>query len=213
MKFRRALAAVATTAAMAPVALMTAPSALAADATPSSNARVAASSPAAVHPAAASGLCMTGNPGYRPVLHTTITGLPGSIAEGSGWHTFTLTIANPSQARISGIHLFAGVSSSVTGFKALPTSQVQLQAYFPKTKRWENVTDTAGHSVGYFGWGWVSGKGHISIPMRVSVKKGAPVGQSMALGAGFYNDTRHKCTAITAATAKVRITAPGRHTR
>jgi hypothetical protein len=200
MKFRRALVTVATTAAIAPAALMAAPSAFAASAAPSA-------------PSAASGLCMTGNPSYRPVLHTALKGLPNKIAAGSGWHNFTLTIDNPSQSRFSNIRLFAGVSSTYVGFKAFPTSQVSLQAYFPKTKRWEDVTDTAGHTDGYFGQGWLGPHTHITVPMRINVKKTAPVGKAMTLGAGFYQDAQHKCTAITAATYKLQITAPARHTR
>ncbi|WP_269857416.1 hypothetical protein [Streptomyces sp. RPT161] len=216
MKFRRALVTVATTAAIAPAALMTAPSAFAASAVPSANADVVPSAASAGHPAttsSASGLCMTGNPKYRPVLRTALTGLPNKIAAGSGWHNFTLTIDNPSQSRFTNIHLFAGVSSTYVGFKAFPTSQVSLQAYFPKIKRWEDVTDTAGHTDGYFGWGWLSGHTHINVPMRINVKKNAPIGKALALGAGLYQDAAHKCTAITAVNHKMQIVAPARHTR
>jgi hypothetical protein len=216
MKFRRALVTVATTAAIAPATLMTAPSAFAASAAPSANASILPSAPSAAHPAttsSASGLCMTGNPNYKPVLHTAITGLPNKVAAGSGWHQFTLTIDNPSQTKVSNVHLFAGVSSTDVGFKAFPTSQVSLQAYFPKTKRWQDVTDTAGHTDGYFGWGWLNPHGHINVPMRINVKKNAPIGKGVALGAGFYLDATHKCTAITAATYKIQIATPVRPTR
>ena len=216
MKFRRALVTVATTAAIAPAALITAPSAFAASAAPSVNADVVPSASSAAHPAAASaasGLCMTGHPTYRPVLHTALNGLPNKVVAGSGWHGFTLSIDNPSQSKITNIHLFAGVSSTYVGFKAFPTSQVSLQAYFPKTKRWEDVTDTAGHTDGYFAWGWMGPHTHMNIPMRINVKKNAPVGKGMALGAGFYQDAAHKCTAITAANYRMQITAPPRHTR
>ncbi len=216
MKFRRALATVATTAAIAPAALMAAPSAFAASAGSPATADVVPSASSAAHPAAtslASGLCTTGHPTYRPVLRTELKGLPNKIAAGSGWHDFTLTIDNPSQSRISNVHLFAGVSSTYAGFKAFPTSQVSLQAYFPKNKRWMDVTDTAGHTDGYFAWGWLSGHSQLNVPMRINVKKNAPIGKAMALGAGFYQDAAHKCTAITAATYKMQVTAPARHTR
>ncbi|EST18521.1 hypothetical protein [Streptomyces roseochromogenus] len=195
MKLRRALVAVATTAAIASTTLLAATSANAAPSTPS----------------APSGLCTTGNPHYKPVLRTTISGLPVEIKAGSGWRNFTLTLDNPSQAKVTNIHLFAGVSSTTEGFKAFPTSQVSLQAYFPKTKRWENVTDTAGHTDGYFGWASISAHHHINIPMRINVTKKAPAGKAMDLGAGFYQDAKNKCTAITAATYKFQIIAPAKH--
>ncbi|AEW99161.1 hypothetical protein [Streptantibioticus cattleyicolor] len=215
MNFRRVLASATATAAIAAAPLLAAPAASAADgttaATTASTAAGAAahSAPTALRSATAAATtptCLARNPRYRPVLRTAISGLPTRIATGSGWHKFTLTIDNPSGSTVAGVRLFSGISSTDTTFKAFRTNQVTLQAYFPNIKRWVDVKDTAAESVGFFGTGRLPGHTHLNVPMRVYVKKTAPAAKGMVLGAGFYADAKNKCTAITAAEVKVRVT-------
>ncbi|GAA1882759.1 LAETG motif-containing sortase-dependent surface protein [Streptantibioticus ferralitis] len=247
MKLRRALVAVATTAAIAPAALMSAPSAFAADtAAPASSAPGASSTssapsttattsgtpstaPSAAVPTPSTGsgsvptstqgtkpptpgVCVVENPKYQAAVHTAITGLPGKIATGSGWHTFTLKVDNPSSTDVARINLFAGVGPVAKEAKAFSTSQVELQAYHPSSKQWKDVSDGSGHSVGYFGWGTLPAHTHFNVPMRIEVKKNAPIGKGLTLGAGFYLDKQYNCVATSAAAYKIQIVAPGTDT-
>ncbi|WP_269853678.1 LAETG motif-containing sortase-dependent surface protein [Streptomyces sp. RPT161] len=243
MKLRRALAAVATTAAIAPAALLSAPSAFAADAAapvpsaatgapsaapaPSASATASAAAPSPNTPAAhtgttpslpptatpsAPGVCVVQNPGYKAAVRTAISGLPGRIARGSGWHGFTLSVDNPTSASVTRINLFAGVGPAAKQAQAFATSQVELQAYHPKTKQWLDVTDGSGRSVGYFGWGMLPARTHFDVPMRIEVKKNAPIGNGLTLGAGFYLDKQYDCVAASAAAYRIQIVAPGTRT-
>jgi LPXTG-motif cell wall-anchored protein len=240
MKLRRALATVATTAAIAPAALLSAPNAFAA-ATPAplpsaatgtptpTTAAPAPATPSAAAPASSApltptgttqsatpttaptepGVCVVQNPKYKAAIRTAISGLPGKIARGSGWHAFTLTVDNPTSASVTHINLFAGVGPAAKATQAFTTGQVELQAYHPKTKQWADVTDGSGHSVGYFGWGTLPAHTHFNVPMRLEVKKGAPLGKGLTLGAGFYLDRQYNCVATSAAAYRIQIVAPG----
>ncbi|MFC5034791.1 hypothetical protein ACQFX6_32735 [Streptomyces sp. DSM 41987] len=54
------------------------------------------------------GLCAD-KPGYQEKVTTTLTGLPGKIVAGSGWHNFTLTTTNQSDKDASAVLFYAGV--------------------------------------------------------------------------------------------------------
>ncbi|MCQ4046643.1 LAETG motif-containing sortase-dependent surface protein [Streptantibioticus rubrisoli] len=233
MKLRRALAAVATTAAIAPAALLSAPNAFAATtAAPLPSAATgtpASATPSATAPASSApvtrtattqsatpataptepGVCVVQNPKYKAAIRTAISGLPGRIARGSGWHAFTLTVDNPTSASVTHINLFAGVGPAAKETQAFTTSQVELQAYHPRTRQWADVADGSGHSVGYFGWGTLPAHTHFNVPMRLEVKKNAPLGKGLTLGAGFYLDRQYDCVAASAAAYRIQIVAPG----
>ncbi len=237
MKLRRALATVATTAAIAPVALLSAPSAFAVDAAaplPSAAAGTPSAASAPTAPTAATpstpgaptahtggtpstaptapGVCVVRNPAYKAAVRTAISGLPGRIARGSGWHDFTLSVANPTSTGVARIDLFAGVGPATKASQAFTTSQVVLQAYHPSTRKWEDVSDGSGHSVGFFGWGELPAHTHVNVPMRIEVSKSAPIGNGLTVGAGLYLDKRYDCLAASEAAYRIRIVAPGTST-
>jgi LPXTG-motif cell wall-anchored protein len=145
-------------------------------------------------------------------VDVTINGLPGKIAAGSGWHKFSLNVFNPSDSTLQDLDFFAGASSDVDGVDLFRSKQVQLQAWNPDTKAWENL-DEEGYAVGYVGsTNELKPDYEVAIPLRVNVKAGAPVGAGFSLGATIYGDSDGECTGFGDVSYKFQIVAAGTDT-
>ncbi|WP_435226065.1 LAETG motif-containing sortase-dependent surface protein [Streptomyces sp. Tue6028] len=259
MKLRRAMAAAAATAAIAPLALLSAPAAFATDdttATPTASATASESpsesaspsatetTPEATDSATASASATESAPApsdsasasaTSPAPSTSapeesespdpepsecedskvdvsITGLPGKIAVGSGWHKFSLNVANNSESTLSDLGFFAGASSDKAGEDLFQSKKVQLQAYNPDEKVWEDV-DSEGYAVGFVGYtDELKPDYEVNIPMRINVKSSAPVGAGFSLGASIYGDADGECTGFGEVAYKFQIVAAGTDT-
>ena len=109
-------------------------------------------------------------------LDLTIKGLPGEIAAGSGWHTFTLNVSNSSDAVAKGITFFAGASSDKNGDNLFASKKVALQALNPQTNVWDDISE-GGKAVGYVGeTEQLKPDYELDIALRINVKPTAPVG-------------------------------------
>ncbi|WP_313884281.1 LPXTG cell wall anchor domain-containing protein [Streptomyces cynarae] len=257
MKLRRALAAAAATAAIAPLALLSAPAAFASDDTSSPSATVspsdtssasastsASASQSASSSASASASASqsasssasssasqstpagtpsnTSTPSDEPTepvgectdskADVSISGLPGKIAAGSGWHKFSLNVANNSDSTLENLSFFAGASADKNGDDLFKRKQVQLQAWNPDSKKWETLNED-GYAVGYVGTAdELKPDYEIDIPMRINVTSSAPVGAGFSLGATIYDDNAEKCIGLGEIAYKFQIVAAGTDT-
>ncbi|MGW1959201.1 LAETG motif-containing sortase-dependent surface protein [Streptomyces sp. NPDC001935] len=142
----------------------------------------------------------------------SITGLPGKIAAGSGWHKFSLNVLNNSDSTLSDLGFFAGASPDKNGEDMFKSKQVQLQAYNPDDKVWENV-DEDGYAVGFVGYtDELKPDYEVDIPLRINVKSSAPVGAGFSLGASIYGDADAECTGYGEVAYKFQIVAAGTDT-
>jgi LPXTG-motif cell wall-anchored protein len=142
-----------------------------------------------------------------------LSGLPGKIAKGSGWHPFTLTVKNPTKDDVPEIDMFPGVGpADPNAENAFSAKQVVLQEYNEHTKHWEGITDGDGHSVGYVGSTDLPKQTYAKIKMRLNVTSSAPVGKGLTIGAGIYLDKANNCLAATQVSYKIDIVAPGTST-
>ncbi|WP_234312616.1 LAETG motif-containing sortase-dependent surface protein [Streptomyces sp. SCSIO 75703] len=141
-----------------------------------------------------------------------ISGLPGKIVAGSGWHKFSLNVANNSDSTLEELVYLAGASSDADGDDLFRSRQVRLQAWNPDAKVWEDL-DEDGYAVGFVGQTPTLEPGYeVSIPMRVDVRPGAPVGAGFTLGATIYGDAEGDCLGFGDVSYKFRIVAPGTDT-
>jgi cobalamin biosynthesis Mg chelatase CobN len=273
MKLRRALVTAAATAALAPIALLSAPAAFAdepnadtvaeapassepaadatttpAESTPSSD--PAPSTPAAEEtktsspaptatgsattaPSASASATATDSPSGKPTetaeptdepsdgpgdectdskADISITGLPGKINRGSGWHRFSLNVANNSDSVLSDLGYFAGASADKAGENLFSTKKVQLQALNPDNGRWENIGED-GYAVGFVGYSDTLEPGYeVNIPMRINVTSAAPVGAAFSLGASIYGDADGECTGYGEVAYRFQIVGAGTDT-
>jgi LPXTG-motif cell wall-anchored protein len=272
MKLRRAMAAAAATAVIAPVALLAAPAAYAtgeSDAATSSSASASASadestssspspstsestgtdtdadkepetdtstsssasasttpsasastspSASASSPAPSTSATESETPDPEPSVcqdsqvDVSITGLPGKIAAGSGWHKFSLNVLNSSDSTLEDLDFFAGASPDRDGSELFRSGQVQLQAWDPDNKIWVDL-DEGGYAVGYVGYTDVLEPDYVvDIPMRLNVKASAPVGAGFTLGATIYGDATNECIGFGDVAYRFQIVAAGTDT-
>jgi LPXTG-motif cell wall-anchored protein len=231
MKLRRAMAAAAATAVIAPVALLAAPAAYATDeTTPPASPSASESTPETTPPASpsasesaspspsASAPEESETPDPEPSVcedtkvDVSITGLPGKIAAGSGWHKFSLNVANNSDSTLNDLDFFAGASPDKNGEELFSSKQVQLQAWDPQDKIWVDLNE-GGYAVGYVGYtDELKPEYQVNIPLRLNVSKSAPVGAGFSLGATIYGDNDDECIGFGDVSYKFQIVAAGTDT-
>ncbi|MGW1746077.1 LAETG motif-containing sortase-dependent surface protein [Streptomyces sp. NPDC002092] len=145
-------------------------------------------------------------------VDVSITGLPGKIAAGSGWHKFSLNVANNSDSTLNDLDFFAGASPDKNGEDLFKSKQVRLQAWNPDDKVWEDL-DEGGYAVGYVGYADELKPDYaIDIPLRVNVTSSAPVGAGFSLGATIYGDSDGECTGYGDVAYKFQIVSSGTDT-
>ncbi|WUH02399.1 LPXTG cell wall anchor domain-containing protein [Streptomyces violaceus] len=260
MKLRRAMAAAAATAVIAPVALLAAPAAYATDETsPAPSTSVSESAPetspapstsasesapetsTSPSPSASESAPETStspspstsesspaptasepeeseSPDPEPSVcedtkvDVSISGLPGKIAAGSGWHKFSLNVLNNSDSTLNDLDFFAGASPDKNGEELFTSKQVQLQAWDPQDKIWVDLNE-GGFAVGYIGYtDELKPDYQVAIPLRLNVKPSAPVGAGFSLGATIYGDNDAECTGFGQISYKFQIVSAGTDT-
>ncbi|MET7890812.1 LAETG motif-containing sortase-dependent surface protein [Streptomyces mirabilis] len=145
-------------------------------------------------------------------VDVSISGLPGKIAAGSGWHKFSLNVVNNSKSTLDELGYFAGASTDKAGDDLFQSKKVQLQAYNEETKAWEDV-DSEGYAVGFVGYTpELKPDYEVDIPLRINVKSSAPVGAGFSLGASIYGDADGQCTGFGQVAYKFQIVSAGTDT-
>ncbi|MFJ4975931.1 LAETG motif-containing sortase-dependent surface protein [Streptomyces coeruleorubidus] len=145
-------------------------------------------------------------------VDVSITGLPGKIAAGSGWHKFSLNVANNSDSTLNDLDFFAGASPDKNGEELFSSKQVQLQAWDPQDKIWVDLNE-GGYAVGYVGYtDELKPEYLVNIPLRLNVKPSAPVGAGFSLGATIYSDNNDECTGFGEISYKFQIVSAGTDT-
>ncbi|MEG8276979.1 LAETG motif-containing sortase-dependent surface protein [Streptomyces sp. AHA2] len=259
MKLRRAMAAAAATAVIAPVALLAAPAAYASDeTTPTPSASVSESAPetsaspsaSESEPAATTPAPSTSTSASAPQTSSSpsasasasspapstsepeesespdpepsvcedtkvdvgISGLPGKISAGSGWHKFSLNVLNNSDSTLNDLDFFAGASPDKNGEELFTSKQVRLQAWDPDSKVWTDLNE-GGFAVGYVGYtDELKPDYEVDIPLRLNVSKSAPVGAGFSLGATIYGDDDAECTGFGDVSYRFQIVSAGTDT-
>ncbi|MWA13041.1 LPXTG cell wall anchor domain-containing protein [Streptomyces sp. BA2] len=239
------MAAAAATAAIAPLALLSAPAAFATDATtpspstsatesatPSATATESATPTGSATPSATAtesatpapsatatesatptkqptgSATPTGEPTAEPTdcpvdengedadskLELGLSGLPGKIVAGSGWHQFKLTASNPSDEDLGEVQWLAAVDNFTESEdeKDWLANYAQIQYFNPDSKAWESIADEVSGGL-YFGSTELGAKEKVDIKLRVNVSAEAPAGDGYALGLGGYLDSEQNC--------------------
>ncbi|MGP2435797.1 LAETG motif-containing sortase-dependent surface protein [Streptomyces sp. JW3] len=121
-------------------------------------------------------------------VDSDITGLPGKIAAGSGWHEFSLTVENTSDTTIYGLGYLVSAASNKAGDDLFTSRDVRLQAFDPEGRTWYDL-DEYGYAIGYAGMTEELKPGYeAEVPLRVNVAAGAPTGAAFTIGSTLYAD-------------------------
>ena len=127
-------------------------------------------------------------------LSIAVSGLPGKIVAGSGWHDFTLTAANHSDESLGQVQWLALIDndSASDNEKDWLSTYAMLEYFDPKTKAWESIADEVGNGV-YFGETPLGAKQTVDIKLRVNITAKAPAGEGYSVGLGGYVDQKRDC--------------------
>ncbi|MFB7711294.1 LAETG motif-containing sortase-dependent surface protein [Streptomyces sp. NPDC056105] len=157
------------------------------------------------------GICEVDNEDYQSKLSVSISGLPGKIAAGSGWHGFTLNVKNPTKNDLDEAIFYAGVGpNDENAENAYKASQVRLQAKVDGS--WVDIDDGDGYSYGFLDLSGIKAGKSVNYQLRLNVKAGAPIGEGLTIGGGFYNDDELDCLSDTSASYIIQIVKPGTDT-
>ncbi|MCX2927242.1 hypothetical protein [Streptomyces sp. NEAU-W12] len=141
-----------------------------------------------------------------------ISGLPGKIVAGSGWHEFSLDVVNNSDSTLENLDYLAGASADADGADLFKSKQIELQVWNPDGKSWATL-DEDGYAVGYIGYSTeLEADYQVNIPMRLNVKASAPVGADFTLGATIYGDSDGECTGYGSMAYRFQIVGAGTDT-
>ncbi|MFD4835218.1 hypothetical protein ACFWPV_36105 [Streptomyces uncialis] len=132
-------------------------------------------------------------------LETKLSGLPGKIVAGTGWHEFTLTTTNTSRADLNEVAFYAEVENfEIDDPSRFLSPYVSLQFFDVEDKEWREVRDTYVGENGelsewagaYFtGVDTMKPQDYVTSKLRLDIRKNAPAGDGYAFGSGGYLDT------------------------
>ncbi|MER6122350.1 LPXTG cell wall anchor domain-containing protein [Streptomyces sp. NPDC001795] len=128
-------------------------------------------------------------------LTISVSGLPGKIVAGSGWHNFKLTAANHSDQSLGQVQWLAAIDNDAESDneKDWLSTYAQLEYFNPATKAWESLADEIGNGF-YFGETPLGAKQTVDIKLRVNITAKAPAGAGYSVGLGGYVDQEKNCT-------------------
>ncbi|MEU9332115.1 LAETG motif-containing sortase-dependent surface protein [Streptomyces sp. NPDC048290] len=145
-------------------------------------------------------------------VEVDITGLPGRITAGSGWHEFSLNVLNDSDSTLTDLGFFAGAASDADGYDLFRSKQVQLQTWNPADETWEDLSEE-GYAAGFVGYTDELKPGYeVELPLRINVTSAAPVGAGFSLGMTVYGDEDAQCTGYGQAAYRFEIVGSGTDT-
>lgn len=175
-----------------------------ASASASDGASASASAPASASASPSTSAEPTAEPSDCPVddnmvdtesqLSISVSGLPGKIVAGSGWHDFTMTAANHSDKSLGTVQWLAVIDndSMSDNEKDWLSTYAKLEYFDPQTKAWESMADQLGNGL-YFGQTPLGPKQTVGIKLRVDITAKAPAGPGFSMGFGGYLDEEKNC--------------------
>ncbi|NUS10619.1 MAG: LPXTG cell wall anchor domain-containing protein [Streptomyces sp.] len=127
-------------------------------------------------------------------MTTKVSGLPGKIAAGSGWHPFSMSVSNASGNDYKRVDfaLFAATESAKNWNE--DTSHLTLQFQNPDTGKWVDISlDENDPDAGYLGWTSVKAHESFTLKLRLDIDAKADAGKGYVLGFGVYADSKGEC--------------------
>ncbi|MFF9057454.1 LAETG motif-containing sortase-dependent surface protein [Streptomyces sp. NPDC101213] len=143
-------------------------------------------------------------------LELSVSGLPGRIVAGSGWHTFKLTAANHSDEALGTVQWLAAIDndSMSDDERTWLSTYAKIEYYDPQAKAWDSIADDFGNGF-YFGQTELGPKETVDIKLRVDITAKAPAGDGFTLGLGGYVDEEKNCVHSSFALYEFTVLKPG----
>ncbi|THC53215.1 LPXTG cell wall anchor domain-containing protein [Streptomyces sp. A1499] len=144
-------------------------------------------------------------------LKIALTGLPGKIVAGSGWHEFKLTAANPTDKTLGEVNWIAAVDnfSDSDSEKNWLSNYADLQYWDPKGKAWTSIDGDLNGGLAFGVTSELGPKDKVAVKLRLNVSAKAPTGEGYAIGLGGYVDSEANCVHNSFAYYPLTILKPG----
>lgn len=139
-----------------------------------------------------------------------VSGLPGKIVAGSGWHKFTLTAANHSDQSLGTVDWFVLVDNDSVSEneKDWLSNYARVQYLDPETKTWKSISEDLGNGI-FFGETDLGAKETVDIQLRLDITAKAPAGDGFTVGLGGYVDEKLNCVHNTFGYYEFTVLKPG----
>ncbi|MEU4682522.1 LAETG motif-containing sortase-dependent surface protein [Streptomyces xinghaiensis] len=125
---------------------------------------------------------------YTQAVTAELSGLPGKIEAGSGWHGFKLTVTNTSERELNEVAFYAEVENYEMDEDKFLSRFVQLQFKVPGTDQWVAIGDKEWAGAYFWGVDTMKAKDYVAIDLRVNINKDAPAGDGWTFGSGAFLD-------------------------
>ncbi|MEV4442820.1 LAETG motif-containing sortase-dependent surface protein, partial [Streptomyces sp. NPDC049577] len=139
--------------------------------------------------------CRDGDePVFDDQLTSELTGLPSKVVAGSGWHPFTLNLANTSGRSHERVDLgvFAAAIDESNGEPQ--AGHLKLEFKNPDTGAWEAISlRPEDENAGYTASTAVKAHTAYTLDLRLSVDAGAPGGTGFVIQVGMYANGKGEC--------------------
>ena len=144
-------------------------------------------------------------------LKIKLTGLPGKIVAGSGWHAFKLTAANPTNKTLGEVNWIAAVDkfSDSDSEKDWLSTYADLQYWDSETDAWTSIDGDLNGGLAFGVTPELGPKDKVTVKLRLNVSAKAPTGEGYAIGLGGYVDSEANCVHNSFAYYPLTILKPG----
>ncbi|MBQ0986034.1 LPXTG cell wall anchor domain-containing protein [Streptomyces sp. F63] len=125
---------------------------------------------------------------YTQAVTAELSGLPGKVVAGSGWHGFKLTVTNTSEKSLKEVAFYAEIENYQMDEDKYLSRFVQLQFRVPGTNEWMAIGDKEWAGAYFWGVEEMKAKDYVAIDLRVNINKNAPAGHGYTFGSGAFLD-------------------------
>ncbi|MEV7421266.1 LAETG motif-containing sortase-dependent surface protein [Streptomyces sp. NPDC091212] len=130
---------------------------------------------------------------FDSALELGISGLPGKIVAGSGWHPFTLRATNTSDKALGRIDWALFVVNETESMKDKDQLGTYTTIQFQdKNGKWLEATQDIMSGV-YIGDTTLKAKSYVDLKLRLNIGAKAPTDDSYAVGIAWYTDSDTDC--------------------
>ncbi|WP_189875592.1 LAETG motif-containing sortase-dependent surface protein [Streptomyces bluensis] len=173
-------------------------------------ASASASTPSSAAPAASPTPCRNGP---FSMIKLGLKGLPGKIAAGGGWHTFTLNVANTTSTPLGEVQGSVSVDNGQASENADLWKYAYLERWDADSGTWEGLSEEeknqyreTGLIIGYTN---LDARESADLKFRLRLDAKATLGPAYADGGGTYVDPEKQCIDGTTTSVNFDVVAPG----
>ncbi|MEU1016656.1 LAETG motif-containing sortase-dependent surface protein [Streptomyces sp. NPDC005898] len=143
-------------------------------------------------------------------LELELSGVPGKITPGSGWHPFELSVTNPTDEPLGEVKWITSVDNETDGHsdKDWLSEYTDLQFFDAETKTWDSIDGDKNGGLA-FDVVELDAEETVDIKLRVDISAKAPAGKAYTIGVGEYVDAELDCTHTSFSEEPLTIGRPG----